>query len=235
MATETFAVTTTAVTKAGERIAFPYPTGHSSGAYSTNGAILKVGGVTSAVPFGVSFDATGAVVTPAAGYEIAAGALTLTAYFDPPVAGRRIYQSSGAAATAHTGTTSETAIVTLPLPASTLGTDGIIRVRTFWTVTNSANVKTARVRLGGLAGTLMQTAPVTTNATMITETLIFNRASSASQYASGFANRGTDGLQQTTTVQTGTVNTAVAQDLVITAQLASAGESMTLEAYIIEI
>lgn len=85
-ATETFSKTTTAVTKAGERVVFPYPGGAASGAYDSSGAVLKVGGVTRSVVFSVSFGADGATVSPGASAEIPAGNLTLTVSYAPPSA-----------------------------------------------------------------------------------------------------------------------------------------------------
>lgn len=78
MATETLTTITTAVTKAGERVVFPYTYGARAGDYSTADAILKANGTALPIVFGLSFDAAGAVVTPGASSEIPAGSLTLT-------------------------------------------------------------------------------------------------------------------------------------------------------------
>lgn len=77
MATETLTTTTTAVTKAGERVVFPYPNGQPAGSYQSTGAVLKANGTALTVGFGVSFERAGVVVTPAASCEIPAGILTL--------------------------------------------------------------------------------------------------------------------------------------------------------------
>lgn len=78
MATETLTVTTTAATKAGERVTFPYSNGQPAGTYSASGSVLKVGGVALNIGYGVSFDRDGVVLTPAASCEIPAGVLALT-------------------------------------------------------------------------------------------------------------------------------------------------------------
>jgi hypothetical protein len=77
MATETLTTTTAAVTKAGERVVFPYAGGQPSGTYQSAGAVLSVGGVPLSIVFSISFETDGVYVRPGASAEIPAGALTL--------------------------------------------------------------------------------------------------------------------------------------------------------------
>lgn len=149
---------------------------------------------------------------------------------------RRIFEvfASSSVAVSHTGNTNETTLATIPIPAGYIGINGLVRVATLWSHPGgSGNNKIVRGRLGGLAGTLFFSATNTTNLSVNdVERTIGNRNSAASQVvrqpSSGLGNSGA-------AVLTMTVNTALAQDLVFTAQLASAGESITLEQYIVEI
>ena len=134
-----------------------------------------------------------------------------------------------------TGSTSETILATIVVPAGSMGTNGLLRVSYLWSMTSSANVKTPRLRLGGIAGTAFYQQTHTTTATLRHQTEIANRNSAASQVSYPSIAGGGGWSTSAQAVTTGTVNTAVAQDLVITGQLASAGETITLESYIVEL
>jgi hypothetical protein len=143
--------------------------------------------------------------------------------------------AASAVGVSHTGDTSETALATVQVPANMMGANGILRVTTLWTITNSGNNKTLRARLGGIAGTAFLGATFTTSASVHDQRLIRNRNAANSQV--GFAAiNGTGGWGVSSgAVATGAVDTAANQDLVITGQLASAGETITLEAYLVEL
>lgn len=136
-----------------------------------------------------------------------------------------------AVAASITGTVNETALATVPIPAGLLGTDGGLLVYSTWTVTNSANNKTNRIRLGGIAGTAFMAAVSTAVATQSDIRRIRNRASAASQVASTAAGTALSTGTTTAAITTGAVDTSMAQDLVLSGQLASAGEQITLENY----
>jgi hypothetical protein len=139
------------------------------------------------------------------------------------------------AAVSHTGDTNETALATIPIPAGAMGANGALRITTIWSVTNSGNNKTPRIRLGGLAGTAFMALNITANATLSDQRVIRNRNNEASQVCVNTGSpSGGFGLS-TAAVTTGAVNTASAQDLVISGQLANSGETITLEAYTIEV
>ena len=139
---------------------------------------------------------------------------------------------SSAIAVPLTGTTSETALATITIPAGAMGANGILRVSPLWSYTANANNKTLRCRLGGLAGTIMSTLSVTTLGYLRQHYLIHNRNSAASQIA-GSAVGGT--VTSSVANQTGTINTAAAQDLVISVQLADGADTVTLESYVVEL
>lgn len=145
----------------------------------------------------------------------------------------RILAASAVASAALTGTTSETAMATIAVPAGAMGPNGALRVTSIWSNNNSANLKAQRVRLGGLAGTQMSLATQTTALSSSEQRLIMNRNAQNAQVC--FA-AGQGGWSSSSgAVATATIDTSSAQNLVISGALANAGDSLTLEAYVVEI
>jgi hypothetical protein len=142
---------------------------------------------------------------------------------------------SAAASLSHTGNTDETALATVTLPASAMGANGRVFVVTHWTVTNSVNNKTLRVRLGGIGGTAHLAFVATTVASHRDEREICNRGVANSQVGFAATAAGGGWGQTAGAVITGAIDTAAATTIVISGQLASAGETITLEAYRIEV
>jgi len=134
-----------------------------------------------------------------------------------------------------TGNTNETTLATITLPGGTIGPNGIIRVRADFSLTNSANNKTLRIRLGGASGTIIGSFVPTTVPAVQMDYLCSNRNSASSQYSNGFNTRGTDQLLSSNASATASINTASSQDVVITGQLASGAETVTLERYFLEV
>ena len=134
-----------------------------------------------------------------------------------------------------TGTLTETALATINLPANTIGANGQIRIRTYWTNTNSANAKTLKIRFGttGISSTSISSSSITTfGAEMITaDTQNLNATNSQNTYSEG--SRGTDGLV-TTSFATSAIDTTVSENFYITGTLASSGELITLTGYSVE-
>jgi hypothetical protein len=133
------------------------------------------------------------------------------------------------AAASNDADTVEKVLATIVLPAGLLGISGGVQVQSTWSMTNSANSKTVRLRLGGLAGTLFLSAGLTTSAVACDLRSIRNRASASVQIGSYQAGAVGGTGSNSGTLPTGAINTAVAQDLVLTGQKASAGETLTLE------
>lgn len=139
----------------------------------------------------------------------------------------------GGPGTTLTGTTNETAAATVAVPANAMGVHGMLDIVTYWDWTNSANGKTVRFRLGGLAGTSLYRIGVGLTANTLVAScvgFIKNNGAANAQVALPdasllFANVSTLALQ------TGAVDTTAAQDLVISGQLANSGESQTLRFY----
>jgi hypothetical protein len=123
-----------------------------------------------------------------------------------------------------TGTTNETTLATITIPAGALGANGQLILEALWTHTNSANSKTVRAKLGG---STLSTSVSTTSAAVVGRTRIANRNSASSQVAQAGFTDGTTG----TAPNTAAVDTSAETTLTITGQLASSGETLTLESY----
>ena len=142
--------------------------------------------------------------------------------------------AASAVAVSHTGNTNETVLATIPIPAGAIGPNGVLRVTSQWSYTNSANNKTLKVRLGGISGSIFfDTQQTTTAAYVDMGRLIHNVNSAAAQKSRGAS---VTGAGSTGTAHiTRTVDTTVALDLVLTGQVANTGETVTLESYVVEI
>jgi len=146
----------------------------------------------------------------------------------------RVLARSAVAASV-TGSTSETTLASVTIPANAMGANGVLRISAEWSYTNSANNKTLRTRLGGLSGAVFDTIVPTTNAYQRRQCEIKNRNAANVQLGppSGFAGGGWG--TATNAVATGALDTTVAQTLVLSGQLASAGETITLQSYLVEL
>lgn len=131
-----------------------------------------------------------------------------------------------------TVTTSEEDLISIPIPAGLIGANGQLVVTHFWQMTNSANNKTMRVKLGGTAFF----ANVQTVALIFLPppTRIWNRNNQASQIAFAAAN-GNVTVSTGMAVTTGTVDTAAATTLAISGQKATGAEALGLYAYSVEL
>ncbi len=133
-----------------------------------------------------------------------------------------------------TNTLTETALATITIPAGAMGPTGLLMVTAVLDGTDSANAKTWRLRLGGLAGTEFANYSLTVSATGVLHRIIWNANNAASQKS--FASNSSNAYGNSTSAPaTGAVNTAVAQDLVISGQMAALAETMTLESYLVEV
>jgi hypothetical protein len=142
-----------------------------------------------------------------------------------------LFQSAAAVSCA--ADTAENVLATITVPAGAMGPNGTIRVWTSWSYTNGANNKVLRVRFGGGAGTsyLGFTATTTAGARFFTE--ISNRNATNSQFG-GIGASGSFGAS-TNTYSTSAVDTTAATTIVISGTKASAGDTLTLERYLVEL
>jgi hypothetical protein len=128
--------------------------------------------------------------------------------------------------------TNENILATITIPAGAMGPNGRLRIQTGWTVTNSANNKVLRVRFSGIGGTIFYGATVTTSASVEDVRSIHNRGVTNSQACfQGGASFGSS----SSAYGTSSVDTSVATTVVITGQKATAGETLTLESYLVEL
>lgn len=138
--------------------------------------------------------------------------------------------AQSAVAVSHTGTTSEATLATIPVAADLLGANGQLVIEALWSVTNNANNKTPRIRLGG---TSVHGPALTAVVSFLDRARIANRNNPASQVIN--ANTGSVVGGTLGPVVTTAVNTAVPFDITLTAQLANAADTMTLESYLITV
>lgn len=133
----------------------------------------------------------------------------------------------------HTGNLNEVALATISLSAGIMGPSGILLIEPVWTHTDSINNKTLRVRVGGLAGAIVFSkvngAATASEAPLI---VLANRNAQNSQIAP-YSPAGSYYSGNAALPATHAIDMAQAQDLVITGQLASAGEAVRLEYYAI--
>jgi hypothetical protein len=150
--------------------------------------------------------------------------------------GRYVIASMKTAPVSHTGDTNETALATITIPANTIGIGGHIIVKSIWGWTNSANNKTIRTRLGGISGTEFQTTVATTTVAGRFEVEIANQDAANDQVsiARGFGSGVFFGVTSGA-LEAGAIDTTVEQDLVLSAQLANTGETITLHSYTVEL
>jgi len=152
----------------------------------------------------------------------------------PPVSGGWQIAGSGGAAVALTGSTSETVLKTVNIPAGALGPNGQIRVSALTSAgANNANAKTVRWRMGaGIGGSSFQSYSLASTLTAEVLRRVANQNSQSVQVVSSaglpsFTNAGA-------AVATMAINTAAAFDITITGQLADAGDTLTLNSWLVE-
>lgn len=143
----------------------------------------------------------------------------------------RVLCTTAVAASAPSDTTEDT-LATCTVPANAVGANGSLRIWTTWTVTNSANNKTLRVRYSGAAGSQYLVATLTTSASGQYLTLITNRGATNSQVSSN----GTGAIGgSSAAVVTSAADTTADTTIVVTCQKALNTETCTLERYLVEL
>ena len=143
-----------------------------------------------------------------------------------------------AVASSLTGTTTETALANIMIPGGIIGANGMVRITTLWTGTSNANSKTYRVRHSSSSGasgnTYTSVSGITTTPTYKIQTEFHNRNSVSSQV--GGLSSGTGGWGSTSLgLVTGTIDTSANSYINISGILADAADTLTLEAYTVEV
>jgi hypothetical protein len=140
-----------------------------------------------------------------------------------------------AVAVSHTGDTSETALATVVVPGGTMGPNGILRVTSLWSFTNDADDKTLRLRFGaGLSGTQFLNIALPSLASFRDQRQIANRNAADSQVGMSSLVLGGWGQSANAPV-TAAIDTTQSRDLVLSGQLESGADTVTLEAYLVEV
>ena len=117
-----------------------------------------------------------------------------------------------------TGTTAQTTLLTIPIPAALMGLIGRLNMLSFFALTNNANNKTLRAAIGGNQITVQ---------------------GAASLAATGFnfwlLNLNSATAQRNNSSALFAIDTTVSMDLIITGQLANAADSITLNTLTLEL
>lgn len=132
----------------------------------------------------------------------------------------------GAGNWSHTGDTSETILRTVTLPA--LGANDSLSIEALYACSGT-NTKTGRVRLGGIAGSILASTSVSTSLSWRPSILLANLGSVSSQIATpqtaGFGNSASGVVSTSVDTSTGTAT------IDFTGQLTNSAESIALRAY----
>src|SRR6267378_5931700 len=126
--------------------------------------------------------------------------------------------------------TTEDVLVTVNLDPGYLGANSRLKVRFNITNTNNGNVKTFRIRLNGVAGTLMASFVTTSLAGIFGEAEIVQNASQQAETGWGVAYTAAPAVIFSANA-TATIDVSLAQTLVLTSQKATGGDTFTLVSY----
>jgi len=124
----------------------------------------------------------------------------------------------------HTGTTAKTVKATIPVPASAIGPNGVIRFNVLFSMTSNANNKTFNVEYDG---NIFYGITLANQSALQAVGYIRNRNSETSQV--GFTNS-TGGIGAASLV-TASVDSTLAKNLTIAITLANSGDTASIEAY----
>jgi hypothetical protein len=155
----------------------------------------------------------------------------------PEIPARNSWQvlASSGVQSSHTGTTTQTTLATVTVPAGAMGPNGRLRITFAYSFTNSANNKIFQVRFNGAAGTAVYARTETTNQSHRGQVEIANRNAANSQvYGGGLLGSGGWGSVNTA-IGTMAIDTASARDIAFTGELANAAESIAIESYLVEL
>lgn len=144
----------------------------------------------------------------------------------------RILAASNAAVSCPADTTEDT-LATITVPAGAMGLNGILRITTHWTFTGSTNSKTWRVKFGSMSA--QDTGTTSASVTSLRcHTEIRNVASASSQKGNSYSLT-IAGSVPATSPTTAAIDTTAAVTMLITGQKGLAGETLTLDYYLVEL
>ena len=129
-----------------------------------------------------------------------------------------------------TGTTTETTLLTIPIPAGLVGERGILKLYPIWSMTNNSNSKNVKVKLDGQICYSFSLVSTLTSAPLV---FIRNFNSESAQKTISNSSLGIGSMASALSATTADTGTAI--DLVITGQLSSSVDTLTLESIFVEI
>lgn len=134
-----------------------------------------------------------------------------------------------------TGTSSETELGSVTIPGGLMSSNGLLECSSFWTVTNSANTKTIKIKLGETSdpvtgGTAFLNRGET--ALLYHQHLMIIRNVNATNSQKSIRESTATGLGTTTLSNTtGSYDTTTDKKIFLTGQLANTGETITLRGW----
>lgn len=144
-----------------------------------------------------------------------------------PVGGQVVLFSSSTASSV-TGVAAETTLATITIPGGIIGAHGHISIHTLWSMTNSANTKTPRIKA---AGTTIQSITGVNVQSYFAEIMLANNASETAQKA--FPAGATSYNSSSSALLTTAIDTTANFDITMTATVGTAAEVCTLERYVV--
>lgn len=178
--------------------------------------------------FGGVFSSSGSSNYNPASVAITGGTITGTNV--PYVLAQSAVAVSGAA------DTNENILATITIPAGAMGPNGTLCVSMSGTMTNNANTKTYRARLGGIAGAIVASNATSSVVSSSMQISIQNRNNQSSQVTSQPATSFQAATANyTVALTTAAIDTSVVQTFVITGQKATGSDTLTLERYFVEL
>lgn len=133
-----------------------------------------------------------------------------------------------------TGNTNETELYGATIPGGTMGANGVLKITLTFSFTGSTNNKTLKFKFGGVA-IWSHGQATAANVGGQEVKLVINRNSESVQiWTAATTMLGIGGTAQAAHT-VGAINTAVDQAISVTGQLASAGETITLESVMVEV
>lgn len=136
-----------------------------------------------------------------------------------------LYQSTLNSAV--TGTLSETTLATVTIPGGVMSGNGQLEIKTLWSFTNSANVKSNRIRINNITGATYTASGPTASDTGQYYSIIRNNGLTSQQRG---VNAGVTSFGNTTAgLVTSTIDTTADFSLYFTGQLANVADSTSIQ------
>jgi hypothetical protein len=153
------------------------------------------------------------------------------------IVGGSIVLAQSAVAMSVSNTTAEEVLASVLVPGGLMGVNGALRLTTLWSITSSANNKTLRARIGSTAlggSAWIANVATTVGSLNLIPQVLRNRNAVNSQVTYPAANAGAT-VSTGTAISTFSEDTSVDTIVSITGQKANAGETITLEAFTLEL